>query len=164
MTLTVSAESIATNPIYPNLPEPLRTLALGAHGALHPLWTKYTHGLGYEKAAWEKLANAISKLVHHASDTRDALRRSELRAVPQAFLVAYIEKATGTFLGADIFSEERPTLSLKFCQATIERGWGANYQEAYDDLVARINSPELSWVKPHVSRPLMAPRPREPGR
>lgn len=54
--------------IYPKLKEPLRTLAISAHDALHTVWTKAAtaRAASYDKAEWNKLMHAIERLVRAA--------------------------------------------------------------------------------------------------
>lgn len=49
--------------VYPNLPEPLRSVAIEAHYALHDLWTKDVGEPGYDKQKWKRLSGAIDALV-----------------------------------------------------------------------------------------------------
>ncbi len=66
--MTIGNTEGQDSPIYPNLAEPLRALAIEAHGALHVVWTKHAHTAGYDKAEWGKLASAIGKLVMMADE------------------------------------------------------------------------------------------------
>lgn len=53
--------------VYPKLPEPLRSVAIEAHDALHTLWTKAAWRSDYDKAEWKKLSAAIDALVKTAN-------------------------------------------------------------------------------------------------
>ena len=52
---------------YASIPEPLRTIALEAHYALHTVWTKNAHQVGYDKADWRRLNDAIDTLIRAAN-------------------------------------------------------------------------------------------------
>jgi hypothetical protein len=70
-----------------------------------------------------------------------------------AFLVGFLEKSTGKFLGAEIFSEPTPTVGLKIFPFTLVSTSGHDYQEGKDRLNAILDMPEWAWVLPHISRP-----------
>lgn len=74
------------------------------------------------------------------------------RIFNRAFLVGFLEKSTGKFLGAEIFSEESPTMSFKFFPFTILKTSGKNFEEAKDTLLAELDGEGsfVAWVKPFM--------------
>lgn len=53
-------------PIYPYLPEPLRSIAIEAHDAMHCLWSRAPRDAYYDKQSWRRLEAAIDALVKEA--------------------------------------------------------------------------------------------------
>ena len=70
-----------------------------------------------------------------------------------AFLVGFLEKSTGKFLGAEIFSEATPTTGTKVYPFTILSTLGHDYQQGKDSLNEILDRPEWAWILPHISRP-----------
>ena len=70
-----------------------------------------------------------------------------------AFLVGFLEKSTGKFLGAEIFSEPTPTTGTKVFSFIMLSTPGQDYQEGKDRLNAVLDMPEWAWVLPHIKRP-----------
>lgn len=74
------------------------------------------------------------------------------QVMDRAFLVGVFDKDTGEFLGADIFSEETPTLGTNRFVFTIATGRGTSYMEARMDLAKKLDPvyADYKWVRRHI--------------
>ena len=69
---------------------------------------------------------------------------------PTAFIVGFLEKSTGTFKGADFFSEEHPTISFEYHPVTILAAHGRDYAEGLEQLEKALECDEWAWLRPHM--------------
>jgi hypothetical protein len=74
-----------------------------------------------------------------------------------AYLVAFIDTATGRIQSAGVFSEEHPTCSFKLFPVTVARiADQRGYHEAQEGLKELLHDKNIhfAWLLPFIDRPL----------